>query len=78
MPRSSPIIDTLHQAILAAGPDGITVKDLTLAIGGIAGEWAVNKQAGKLAQSGRAARRWEYFEVDGLKGPIGRWRYYAA
>lgn len=78
MGRKSPIVDELHEAMKAFGPEGATIKQLAEALAGKAGEWAIGKQAGKLSQTGRATRTWEYYEVEGLKGPIGRWRYFAA
>ncbi len=77
MPKTSPHLDTIARAVDAAGPHGVTVKELAVLLAGVVGEWAINKQAGKLSQTGRITRQWEYYDA-GLKGPIGRWRYFPA
>ena len=77
MPKVSPHLELIATTIDQAGPAGVTIKELSIQLAGTIGEWAINKQSGKLAQIGRVSRKWEYYDA-GLKGPIGRWRYFPA
>lgn len=76
MGRHSPIAAELKLHVMQS-PSGITVKELAELLADKAGEWAVGHQASRLAQRGEIVRKWEYYDA-GLKGPIGRWRYFPA